>query len=63
MRSALLMMLVGVSLLAGCANPINRATSDNYSESCATAERNGRAQIAEQACYRALVNVELALCV
>jgi len=59
MKSALFVTFAGVSLLAGCANPINRATSDNYSETCAVAESNGRLQVAEEACYRALVNVDL----
>lgn len=45
--------------LAGCANPINRVTSDNYSEACYYAEQRGQLQEAEQACYRALVNVDL----
>ncbi|MES1982641.1 MAG: tetratricopeptide repeat protein [Pseudomonadota bacterium] len=46
-------------ILAACANPLNQVTSDRYSESCAQAERSGRINIAEQACYRALVNVDL----
>jgi hypothetical protein len=31
-----------LALIAGCANPVNRVTSDNYAETCAVAERNGR---------------------
>ena len=50
--------MAGALVLAGCANPINRATSDNYAETCSTAEQNGRLQVAEEACYRALVNVD-----
>jgi hypothetical protein len=46
------------AILTACANPLNQATSDRYSESCTQAERNGRLDIAEQACYRALVNVD-----
>lgn len=45
-------------ILTACANPLNQATSDRYSESCAQAEQNGRLDVAEQACYRALVNVD-----
>ena len=46
------------NVLIACANPVNRATSDNYAETCATAERNGNLKVAEEACYRALVNVD-----
>jgi tetratricopeptide (TPR) repeat protein len=45
-------------LIAGCANPINRVTSDNYAQTCAEAERAGRLDVAQEACYRATVNVE-----
>jgi tetratricopeptide (TPR) repeat protein len=48
-----------VLLLGACANPLNRVTSDNYAETCATAEQNGRLEVAEQSCYRALVNVDM----
>ncbi len=44
--------------LVGCANPLNQATSIRYSDACREAELNGRLDIAEQACYRALVNVD-----
>jgi tetratricopeptide (TPR) repeat protein len=43
---------------AGCANPVNRVTSDRYAETCDVAERAGDFAVAEQACYRALVNVD-----
>lgn len=43
----------------GCANPLNRATSDRYFEQCAAAERAGDLRNAEQLCYRSLVNVDL----
>lgn len=46
------------ALIAGCANPINKVTSDNYAVTCADAERAGRLDVAEEACYRATVNVE-----
>jgi len=46
-------------LLSACANPLNRVTSDNYAETCAVAEQNGQLGVAEQACYRALVNVDM----
>jgi tetratricopeptide (TPR) repeat protein len=45
-------------LIPGCANPINRATSDNYAEICQIAVSRGQLNDAEQACYRALVNVD-----
>lgn len=45
------------TLAAGCANPLNQVTSDRYSQTCAEAERNGNLTVAEEACYRALVNV------
>ncbi len=47
-----------VVLLSGCANPLNRATSDRYADQCVNAENAGRLDIAEEACYRAAVNVE-----
>ncbi len=51
-------ILISLFFLAACANPINRATSDNYAETCSVAESNGRLDVAEEACYRALVNVD-----
>jgi len=59
MRYLLSMLLSAILLLSSCANPVNQVTSDNYAETCATAERNRRLDVAEQACYRALVNVDL----
>lgn len=44
--------------LMGCANPLNRATSDRYSQTCSDAERAGNMRVAAEACYRAYVNVE-----
>lgn len=58
MKIAQWTVIAGALVLVGCANPINRVTSDNYAETCATAEQNGRLQVAEEACYRALVNVD-----
>jgi tetratricopeptide (TPR) repeat protein len=55
---SLQIIVVGAVLLAGCANPVNRVTSDNYTETCTVAEQNGRLQAAEETCYRALVNVD-----
>jgi tetratricopeptide (TPR) repeat protein len=51
-------LLFVVGALYGCANPVNRVTSENYAETCAMAERNGRLEVAEEACYRALMNVD-----
>ena len=51
-----------ISLLAlatSCANPLNQVTSDQYSQTCVEAERKGEFAVAEEACYRALVNVDL----
>lgn len=47
-----------ITFFAGCANPLNRVTSDNYAEDCARAENRGNLKVAEEACYRALVNVD-----
>ena len=44
-------------VFSSCANPLNQATSNRYSEMCAEAKQEGRLDVAEQACYRALVNV------
>ena len=55
--SVIILVLIAYSL-GGCANPVNRVTSANYAEDCSVAEQNGRLDIAEEACYRALVNVD-----
>jgi tetratricopeptide (TPR) repeat protein len=52
-------LIFGVLLATACANPLNRATSDDYARTCAIAEDNGDLATAEQACYRALVNVDM----
>ena len=52
--SALILLLA----LSGCANPLNQATSDRYSQTCAEAENAGNMQLAAKACYRAYINVE-----
>lgn len=44
--------------IAGCANPLNRATSDRYAKTCNEAMNKGQLEVAEEACYRALVNVD-----
>lgn len=44
--------------LLGCANPLNRATSDRYAAECDVAEENGDLRVAEELCYRAAVNVD-----
>ena len=53
------MKLLLAIFVASCSNPLNQMTSDRYSQECVEAERNGRLEVAEQACYRALVNVDL----
>jgi tetratricopeptide (TPR) repeat protein len=51
--------LFGIAaLLVGCANPLNQATSDRYAEECAGAERRAQLPVAEEACYRAVKNVD-----
>jgi hypothetical protein len=57
MRS--LLILSCAVLLSGCANPLNRVTSDRYAETCSAAERDNRLDVAEQACYRSLINVDI----
>jgi hypothetical protein len=52
-------VLSTVLLLSACTNPINRVTSDNYADTCVIAEKNRQLVVAEQACYRALVNVDI----
>ena len=46
-----------VFVIAGCANPVNQVTADNYQETCFAAERSGNLDVAEEACSRALANV------
>ncbi len=58
MRFTVIISVSIVCSLSGCANPVNRVTSDNYAEDCSAAEQSGRLDIAEEACYRALVNVD-----
>ncbi|HLO26299.1 MAG TPA: tetratricopeptide repeat protein [Geobacteraceae bacterium] len=53
--AALIICAAGLS--AGCANPLNQATSNRYAKPCHDAESGGRLDVAEEACYRALVNV------
>ena len=55
--SIFLVSILSLSLF-GCANVLNQATSDRYSKECGQAERSGNLNAAEQACYRALVNVD-----
>jgi tetratricopeptide (TPR) repeat protein len=45
--------------LAGCYNPLNRATADRYGQTCREAEAAGRLEVAEEACRRALINVRI----
>lgn len=53
------LLFLSFLFLFGCANPLNQATSIRYGDQCVKAERVGRLDIAEQACYRALVNVDI----
>jgi len=54
----LVVVILLLGLSSGCANPVNQATSDRYSQACLDAQRNNQLSTAEQACYRALVNVD-----
>jgi len=53
-----MVVITSTLFVTGCANPLNQATSDRYSQTCAEAEQNSQLEVAEQACYRALVNVD-----
>jgi tetratricopeptide (TPR) repeat protein len=52
-------ILLTVLLISGCANPLNRVTYDRYWKQGGDAERAGQLGVAEQAYYRALVNVDM----
>ena len=54
-----IVILLIVLILSGCANPLNRVTYDRYWKQGGDAERAGQLGIAEQAYYRALVNVDM----
>ena len=43
--------------IASCANTINQATSNQYTDKCFEAESRGNLELAEQAWEKALVNV------
>jgi len=58
MKLPLWLSISSVVLIAGCANPVNQVTADNYQETCFAAERNGNLKVAEEACTRALANVK-----
>ena len=51
-------IILSFLIISGCANPLNRVTSDNYAEECSIAEDKGNLIVAEEACYRAMVNVD-----
>jgi hypothetical protein len=52
-------VLLVVLLISGCANPLNRVTYDRYWRQGGDAERVGQLGVAEQAYYRALMNVDM----
>lgn len=58
MKNIFLIILV-TFIFSGCANPLNEATFSRYDKVCSDAERIGDFATAEQACYRALVNVDI----
>ena len=43
--------------IASCANPINQTISNQYTNNCFEAECRGNLELAEHACYWAVVNV------
>jgi tetratricopeptide (TPR) repeat protein len=51
--------ILSMFLIAACANPLNQVTADRYGDTCAQAEQNGRLDVAEEACRRALINVDV----
>ncbi|MGQ0698527.1 MAG: tetratricopeptide repeat protein [Panacagrimonas sp.] len=53
------LIAVVVAALAGCANPLNRVTSDRYSDDCASAEASNDLPSAEILCGHALANVDM----
>ena len=55
---ALFTSFSAILLAAGCANPLNQATSDRYAQECASAEQRGQLAVAEEACYRSVKNVD-----
>lgn len=59
MKLPISVALATAVFLNGCANSLNDATSENYSKTCSMAEGNGQLEIAEEACYRALTNVDM----
>ena len=60
LRSLSLFLSIAVfTMVVGCANPLNRATSDRYAQMCSEAYQNRLLDVAENACYRATVNVNL----
>ena len=54
-----IIVLLSVLLISGCANPLNRVTYDRYWKQGGDAERVGQLGVAEQAYYRALMNVDM----
>lgn len=55
-------MVLGIlasATLAGCYNPINASTAERYRQICDRAEARGRLEEAEEACRRALINVQV----
>ena len=58
MRFTILLLISLPLFLSACANPLNQATANRYLDQCSEAERRGDLELAEQSCYRALVNVE-----
>jgi tetratricopeptide (TPR) repeat protein len=58
-QSRLVISITLTFFFTACANPLNQVTSDRYADTCAQAEQNGRLDVAEEACRRALINVDI----
>lgn len=53
-----LVIFIALFTIISCANPLNQETSNRYADTCSQAEQNNQLELAEQSCYRALVNVD-----
>ena len=54
-----IVVLLSILFISGCANPLNRVTYDRYWKQGGDAEHAGQLGVAEQAYYRALMNVDM----
>ena len=54
-----MIVVAALGALAGCANPVNRVTMEEYELACARAETDNRMLDAVQACNRAYLNTRI----